>query len=192
MIDQKKKFYVTTPIYYVTAKPHLGSLYSTLLADVAARWHKLRGYDTFFLTGTDEHGQKVAEAAAKASKEPQEFVDSFIDNYKDMWHKYEIEYNDFIRTTDKSHVKAVQEWLKRLIDSGDIYKSYYTGYYCTPCETFVTDKDASLQASGAEEPVCTSCSRITVAVSEESYFFKLSAYQKIQILLHHVNDLTKY
>ncbi|MBA3954294.1 methionine--tRNA ligase [Candidatus Dependentiae bacterium] len=176
MIDSKKKFYVTTPIYYVTAKPHLGSLYSTLLADVAARWHKLRGYNTFFLTGTDEHGQKVAEAAAKAGKQPQEFVDSFIDNYKDMWHKYEIEYNEFIRTTDTAHVKAVQEWLKRLQESGAIYKSYYTGYYCTPCETFVTEKDASLQEN-EQEPVCPSCSRATAAVSEESYFFKLSEYQ---------------
>ena len=176
MIDSKKKFYVTTPIYYVTAKPHLGSLYSTLLADVAARWHKLCGYDTFFLTGTDEHGQKVAEAAAKAQKEPQAFVDSFIDNYKDMWHKYEIDYNAFIRTTDRSHVTAVQEWLRKLQKSGAIYKAYYTGFYCTPCETYVTDKDGSQQA-GQEAPSCPSCNRATAAVSEESYFFKLSKYQ---------------
>src|ERR1700681_4785923 len=106
-----KKFYVTTPIYYVTAKPHLGSLYSTLLADVAARWHKLRGYKTFFLTGTDEHGQKIAEAAQKVNKNPKDFVDSFIDTYKDIWNKYGIEYDHFIRTTDESHVKAVQQWI---------------------------------------------------------------------------------
>ncbi len=167
----KNKFYVTTPIYYVTAKPHLGSLYSTLLADVAARWHKLRGIKTFFLTGTDEHGQKIAQAAAHAGKEPQEFVDGFIDAYKDMWHKYEIEYTQFIRTTDPGHVKAVQGWIRKLIDTGDIYKDYYTGYYCTPCETYVTGKE------GETEPPCDSCGRPTQQISEESYFFKLSAYE---------------
>jgi methionyl-tRNA synthetase len=172
MINQKNKFYVTTPIYYVTAKPHLGSLYSTVLADVAARWYKLRGYNTFFLTGTDEHGQKVAEAACAAGKEPQAFVDSFIDAFKSTWHKYEIEYDYFIRTTDQFHVKAVQEWIKRLQQKGDIYKAFYTGYYCTPCETFVTDKDTAEIC-----PACPSCNRATVEIQEESYFFKLSAYQ---------------
>lgn len=165
----KEKFYVTTPIYYVTAKPHVGSLYSTLLADVASRWHKLKGIRTFFLTGTDEHGQKIAQAAAHAGKSPQEFVDGFIDAYKDMWHKYEIEYTHFIRTTDPGHVKAVQHWIRSLIKTGDIYKDYYTGYYCTPCETYVT--------GDGEEPVCDSCGRPTQKISEESYFFRLSAYQ---------------
>jgi len=165
----KNKFYVTTPIYYVTAKPHLGSLYSTLLADVAARWHKLQAIPTFFLTGTDEYGQKVAQAAAHAGKPPQEFVDGFIGAYKDMWHKYEIEYNHFVRTTDPGHVKAVQQWIKKLLATGDIYKGHYTGYYCTPCETYVTGSD--------DEVLCDSCGRPTQKISEESYFFKLSAYQ---------------
>ncbi len=168
-----KKFYVTTPIYYVTAKPHLGSLYSTLLADVAARWHKLRGDKTFFLTGTDEHGGKIAQAAKKVGKVPKEFVDSFIDAYKDMWHKYDIRYDHFIRTTDESHVKAVQQWLRKLQQTGDIYKSHYTGYYCTPCETYVTG-DYSKED---EAPRCLSCDRVTVYIAEESYFFRLSAYQ---------------
>lgn len=169
---RKSKFYVTTPIYYVTAKPHLGSLYSTLLADVAARWHKLMGEDTFFLTGTDEHGQKIAQAAAHANLSPEIFVEGFIDPYKKVWQEYGIDYNYFIRTSQKSHVKAVQEWIKRLKKSGDIYKAYYTGWYCTPCETFVTDR-----TDLAEAPVCTSCNRATQSISEESYFFKLSAYQ---------------
>lgn len=176
MIDRKTKFYVTTPIYYVTAKPHLGSLYSTILADVAAKWFKLRGAKTFFLTGTDEHGQKVAEAAQKAGLQPKQFVDSFIDAYKSMWAKYYIDYSHFIRTTDTTHVKAVQEWIERLKQSGDIYKAFYKGWYCTPCETFVTEKDQTAQdASGL--PLCPSCSRNTQYVEEESYFFRLSAYQ---------------
>lgn len=176
-IMTNKKFYVTTPIYYVTAKPHLGSLYSTLLADVAARWYKLKNYKTFFLTGTDEHGQKVAQAALKANKSPKDFVDSFIDAYKQTWHNYEIDYDYFIRTTDENHVKAVQKWIKDLINKGDIYKSFYSGFYCTPCETYITEKDEIISANEGEIPNCPSCGRPTIFVSEESYFFKLSKYQ---------------
>ncbi|MEX0939828.1 MAG: methionine--tRNA ligase [Candidatus Babeliales bacterium] len=169
---EKNKFYITTPIYYGTAKPHLGSLYSTLLADVFTRWHKLQHKKTFFLTGTDEHGQKVAQAAEKAGKDPKKFVDSFIPAYKTTWHHYELEYNKFIRTTDPEHIKAVQYWIKKLLEKGDIYKSMYSGWYCTPCETFVTD-----EAESNEAPLCSSCNRQTNRVSEESYFFRLSAYQ---------------
>lgn len=165
-----KKFYVTTPIYYVTAKPHLGSLYSTLLADVAARWAKLQGTQTFFMTGSDEHGQKIAEAAQSAGKSPQDFVDGLVGAYKDMWHKYSIAYDYFARTTDEHHIKAVQQLIRTLQSTGDIYKSFYTGYYCTPCETFVTEKESD------GEPLCTSCGRGTAPISEESYFFRLSAY----------------
>lgn len=169
-----KKFYVTTPIYYVTAVPHLGSLYSTLLADVAARYHKIMGKKVFFLTGTDEHGQKIAQAADKANKAPKEFVDGFINSYKNMWQRYNIDYSRFIRTTDHDHVAGVQQWLQRLIDQGDIYKDFYKGFYCTPCETFVTEKD---QTQDQEKVLCPSCQRSTIEVSEECYFFKLSAYQ---------------
>lgn len=171
---KKNTFYVTTPIYYVTAAPHLGSLYSTLLADVAARYHKIMGKEVFFLTGTDEHGQKVAEAAAKAGKNPQEFVDGFISSYVDTWKLYNIEYDKFIRTTDKEHVKAVQHWIERLMEQGDIYKSEYVGWYCTPCETYVTDKDIT---PDAVEVACPSCLRPTGKLAEESYFFRLSKYQ---------------
>lgn len=166
----KNKFYVTTPIYYATAAPHLGSLYSTLLADVAARWNKLNGKDVFFLTGTDEHGQKIEAAAKNVGKQPKEFVDSFIAAYENAWKEYQIDYTKFMRTTDQYHIKAVQKWISKLIEKGDIYKGRYEGMYCTPCETFVTET----KQDGAE---CPSCARACVLVSEESYFFKLSAYQ---------------
>jgi methionyl-tRNA synthetase len=167
-------FYITTPIYYVTAKPHIGSLYSTLIADVLARWNKLQGKEVFFLTGTDEHGQKIAHAAEIAHKTPKEFVDSFIPAYKDTWQKYEIDYTYFIRTTDENHVEGVQKFITDLLQKGDIYKSQYEGWYCTPCETFVTEKDgATLDVM----PYCPSCGRDTSRIAEETYFFKLSAYQ---------------
>lgn len=171
---QKNKFYVTTPIYYVNAAPHLGSLYSTLLADVAARYHKLMSQNVFFLTGTDEHGQKIFEAAKKVGKNSKEFVDQFIPAYKKMWELYEIEYTKFIRTTDAYHVQAVQSWILKLIEQGDIYKGVYTGWYCTPCERFVTEKD---QLQDAKEITCPVCLRPCNEISEECYFFRLSAYQ---------------
>ncbi|MCX5923449.1 MAG: methionine--tRNA ligase [Candidatus Dependentiae bacterium] len=178
----KNKFYVTTPIYYVTAAPHLGSLYSTLLADVAARYHSMMGKNVFFLVGTDEHGQKIAEAAKKVNKHPQDFVDGFVDSYSSMWKLYNIDYSKFIRTTDKYHQEAVQTWISRLIAQKDIYKDTYTGWYCTPCETFVTQKDQSEddKANSKEanaEISCPSCLRPTNEISEECYFFRLSAYQ---------------
>lgn len=178
-MSHDKKFYVTTPIYYVTARPHLGTLYSTLLADVIARWQKLQGKRVFFLTGTDEHGQKIAQAAEKNNKKPKEFVDSLIGAYKDTWKEYEIEYDYFIRTTDSAHIKAVQTWLEEMIKRGEIYKSFYQGWYCTHCETFVTEKDTQKDTQAQEQVVlCLTCSRPTHIVSEESYFFRLSFYQE--------------
>lgn len=174
---KKNTCYVTTPIYYVTAKPHLGSLYSTLIADVIARWYKLQGYETFMLTGTDEHGQKIAQAAAAAHKEPKAFVDSFIHDYKDVWHKFHIDYSYFIRTTDHDHVQAVQHWLQRLIAQGDIYKAYYEGWYCVPCETFINDHEIEEQRNAGHNPHCISCKRPINQIKEETYFFRLSAYQ---------------
>lgn len=176
MTKEKDTFYVTTPIYYVTAKPHLGSLYSTLLADVVSRWNKLYGREVFFLTGTDEHGQKIAQAAAQAGKQPKEFVDSFVPSFKEAWDTYGIDYNYFIRTTDAVHIAAAQEFIKKLIVRGDIYKAAYEGWYCTPCETFVTEKEDE-QSQEDQGPACPSCKRQTVIISEETYFFRLSAYQ---------------
>ena len=169
----KNTFYVTTPIYYGTAKPHLGSLYSTLIADVMARWHKLLGKKTYFLTGTDEHGQKIAQAAEKAGMFPQQFVDSFIEPYKICWKTYEIDYSQFIRTTDPVHKKGVQTLIAHLIKKGDIYKSQYEGWYCIPDEAFVTH-----DLTETEAPLCPTCGRTTSKVQEQTYFFKLSAYQK--------------
>jgi len=171
-MQQKNSFYVTTPIYYVTAKPHLGSLYSTVIADVLARYNAQRNKEVFFLTGTDEHGQKIAEAAASAGKEPAVFVESFIPKYKEIWKLYNIDYTFFMRTTFDFHKKAVQQLLLQLLGQGDIYKSVYEGWYCVSCETFVAQKSES------QEPVlCPTCQRTTKLLSEESYFFKLSAYQ---------------
>ena len=171
-MKSEKNFYVTTPIYYVTAKPHLGHLYSTVIADVLARWNQLKNNRTFFLTGTDEFGQKIAQAAEKAGKKPQEFVDGFIDAYKNVWKEYEIKYDIFMRTTNDFHIKAVQEWITALMKKGDIYKSFYKGWYCTHDETFVTEFEQTDVA-----PNCPACGRETHWVSEEAYFFKLSAYQ---------------
>ena len=174
--NTRSTFYVTTPIYYVTAKPHLGSLHSTLMADVLARWHALRGQKVFFLTGTDEHGQKIAQAAEVAGKQPKEFVDGFIKSYEDTWHAYNIQYTKFIRTTDTYHTQAVQRWIEQLKATGDIYKSFYRGWYCTPDETFVTLKDMHTEKEHTA-PACPSCGRQTIWVEEETYNFKLSAYQ---------------
>lgn len=170
----EKKFYVTTPIYYATAKPHLGTLYSTVIADILARWNIIQNVPTYFLTGTDEFGQKVAQAAHKANMAPQAFVDQFIPAYKNLWQKYDIDYSYFMRTTAPFHQAAVQQWITDLLAKGDIYKGSYSGWYCTPCETFLTDKDYE---KDTQEPLCHTCDRPTQMVSEECYFFKLSAYQ---------------
>jgi methionyl-tRNA synthetase len=173
-MKKKNNFYVTTPIYYVTAKPHLGSLYSTLLADTIARWNKLQGKNVFFLTGTDEHGQKIAQAAEQAKKSPKDFVDSFVPDFKKAWDLYDIKYDKFMRTTDDYHIKGAQYLVTVLVDKGYIYKSVYRGWYCTPCETFVTEiTDENEHGKG---PQCPSCGRDTHIVSEETYFFKLSAF----------------
>ena len=166
------KFYVTTPIYYVTAGPHIGSLYTTVIADSAARYNKLLGNNVFFLTGTDEHGQKVAQAAEQAGMEPKAFVDAVSDAYKRMWSLYDLEYTDFIRTTDERHKKGVYKWIETAEKKGDIYKARYEGWYCVPDETFVTE-----QAVDGKAPFCPTCGRETISVSEENYFFRLSAYQ---------------
>lgn len=170
---QKNKFYVTTPIYYVNSKPHLGTLYSTLLADVFARFNKLEGKEVFFLTGTDEHGQKIAQKAAEKNTDPQTFADSIIPEFKTVWKKYELAYDKFIRTTDAEHIIAVQSWIEQLLAQGDIYKSSYKGLYCIPCETFITNK----QFESEVNKLCPTCGRDIEEIVEENYFFRLSAYQ---------------
>lgn len=176
MALSKNKFYVTTPIYYVNARPHLGTLYTTVLADVAARWNRIQGRETFFLTGTDEHGQKVAEAAAQAGLDPKSFVDGLVPAFRDLFKRYDCSFDYFIRTTDDFHVKAVQGWLLMLLEKGDIYKAAYEGWYCQSQEAFLTDKDLTFVQDG-QPPIATASGKPAKWVSEECYFFRLSAYQ---------------
>jgi methionyl-tRNA synthetase len=172
-----KNFYVTTPIYYVNGDPHVGSAYTTIAADVLARYKKTMGYDVYFLTGSDEHGQKVQEKALEMGFTPQEWTDKMSVRFKEMWTKLNIENNDFIRTTEDRHHKAVQKIVQKVYDNGDIYKGSYEGKYCISCETFVPEN----QIVG--ENGCPDCGKELTVVKEESYFFKMSKYQD-QLLKH--------
>ena len=164
-----EKFYLTTPIYYVNARPHIGTTYTTVVADVIARRKRALGVDTFFLTGTDEHGQKIERSAEKAGCSPQEFTDRVSKQFKDLWDRMGLTYDDFIRTTEPRHTKAVQKLFGLLKDRGFIYKDTYTGQYCVSDEAFVD------VPPGAP---CPDCGRITETVSEENYFFKLSTFER--------------
>lgn len=168
---EKKKFYITTPIYYPSANFHIGHCYTTIIADAIARYKRLSGYDVFFQTGTDEHGQKIEKKAEENGVTPKEYIDPIIDNAKDLWNKLGISYDYFIRTTDEDHCKRVQEIFKKMYDKGDIYKGEYKGLYCTPCESFWTESQLD------ENGNCPDCHREVHEVSEEAYFFKLSKYQ---------------
>jgi len=166
----EKKFYITTPIYYPSANFHIGHCYTSIICDSIARYKRLDGYDTYFLTGSDEHGQKIEKKAAEAGVTPKEYVDKIVENSKDLWSRLGIEYNRFIRTTDEDHVKVVQHIFKKLYDQGDIYKGEYRGLYCTPCESFWTETQLI-------DGKCPDCGREVHEVSEEAYFLKLSKYQ---------------
>ena len=169
---KKGTYYVTTPIYYPSAKLHIGHTYTTVAADVLARFKRFTGYDVQFLTGTDEHGEKIQEAAEKKGLAPKVYVDGIVEEIKKIWERMDISYDIFIRTTDEMHEKAVQKIFERLYEQGDIYKSEYEGWYCTPCESFWTEtqlKDGNL---------CPDCNRPAHLAKEEAYFFKLSKYQE--------------
>jgi len=163
-------FYITTPIYYVNDKPHIGHAYTTVLADVLARCQRMFGRDTWFLTGTDEHGQKVQEAAAKLGVEPQAHADNTMVRFQEAWEQLEIQNDDFIRTTEPRHKEIVQEILQDLYDRGEIYRDEYNGWYCVPCERFFTEKDLV-------DGNCPECGRPVERVREANYFFKMSQYQ---------------
>jgi len=163
-------FYVTTPIYYVNDVPHIGHAYTTIAADVLARFHRLRGYDVFFLTGLDEHGQKVQQAAAKAGSDPQTHCDRLMPKFKNLWAQLNISQDGFIRTTDSQHQTVVQRCLQTLFDKGLIYQAEYTGWYCTFDERFWTEKDV-------EQGLCPDCRRPVEQVSERNYFFRMSQFQ---------------
>ncbi|WP_053954863.1 methionine--tRNA ligase [Inediibacterium massiliense] len=166
----KKTFYITTPIYYPSSNLHIGHTYSTVAADAMARFKRITGYDVKFLTGTDEHGQKLQKAAQEKGMEPKEYIDTIVDGIKKLWETMEISYDFFIRTTDDFHKRRVQEIFKKLYEKGDIYKGEYEGLYCTPCESFWTETQAV-------DGKCPDCGRPVEKTKEEAYFFKLSKYQ---------------
>lgn len=165
-----KKYYVSTPIYYPSGKFHVGHCYCTVVADTIARYKRLRGYDVFFITGTDEHGQKIEKKAKETSLTPKQYVDEIVVDTKDLWSKLGITYDRYIRTTDQDHVECVQKIFQKLYEQGDIYLGTYEGKYCTPCEAFWTE-------SQLVDGKCPDCGREVELVKEESYFFRLSAYQ---------------
>ncbi len=166
----KPKFYITTPIYYPSGNMHIGHTYTTVAADTMTRFKKMTGYDAYFLTGTDEHGQKIELKAKEAGVTPKQFVDKIIAETKDLWKLMNIEYDDFIRTTDERHEKVVQKIFRKFYEQGDIYKSEYEGMYCTPCESFWTP-------SQLKDGCCPDCGRPCEKTREESYFFRMSKYQ---------------
>jgi methionyl-tRNA synthetase len=175
----RERFYVTTPIYYPSDRLHIGHAYTTTVADSLARWHRFAGRDVYFVTGSDEHGQKIQRAALAKGVTPQAYVDEIVASFKHLWEKMNIRYDDFVRTTDDRHHRAVQAVFQKIYDQGDIYKSAYEGWYCTPCETFWVE-------SRLEEGHCPDCKRPVELVKEESYFFRLSKYA--ERLLKHIEE----
>jgi len=177
----KGTFYVTTPIYYVNDVPHIGHAYTTIIADALARFHKLAGRDVFFLTGTDEHGQKIERAAAEKGLTPKALADSVVGRAQDLWKALNISHDFFIRTTMDFHEKGVQKLFLKLLEQGDIYKGEYKGWYCVSDENFLAD-DVPLEADGCKS--CPDCGKKASVVSEETYFFRLSAYQDRLLALY--------
>jgi len=172
-----KTFYVTTPIYYVNDLPHIGHVYTTVAADILARYKRLTGYDVFFLTGTDEHGQKVEKSADALGEKPIELADRVVKRFQELWIKFTISNDDFIRTTEERHKKVVQTLFKQAQENGDIYLDNYEDWYCTPCETFWTQNQL-------DDGMCPDCGREVDKLKEESYFFRMSNYQ--DKLLNHI------
>lgn len=175
---EKQKYYITTAIAYTSGKPHIGNTYEIVLADAIARFKRMQGYDVFFQTGTDEHGQKIEEKAEEAGVTPKEFVDKVAGEIRRIWDLMNTSYDKFIRTTDEDHEKQVQKIFKKLYDQGDIYKGYYEGMYCTPCESFFTE-------SQLVDGKCPDCGREVKPAREEAYFFKMSKYA--DRLIEHIN-----
>ena len=168
-MSDKKTYYLTTPIYYPSGNLHIGHAYTTVAGDAMARYKRMRGFDVMYLTGTDEHGQKIQRKAEEEGITPQEYVDGIVAGIKDLWKMLDISYDDFIRTTEKRHKDVVEKIFKQLLDQGDIYLDQYEGWYCTPCESFFTERQV-------ENGNCPDCGRPVEKVKEESYFFKMSKY----------------
>jgi methionyl-tRNA synthetase len=169
MEEKLKTFYITTPIYYPSGNLHIGHAYTTVAGDAMARYKRLRGFDVMYLTGTDEHGQKIQRNAAEMGKSPQQYVDEIVSGIQELWKKLDISYDDFIRTTEDRHKNIVEKIFARLIEQDDIYLDHYEGWYCTPCESYYTDRQLV-------EGNCPDCNRSVEKVKEESYFFRMSNY----------------
>ena len=169
-MTDKGTYYISTPIYYPSSNLHVGHTYCTVMADAMARFKRLQGYDVMFLTGTDEHGQKIQLLAEEKGVTPQQYVDEVVAGIKDLWKTMEISYDDFIRTTEDRHVKRVQKLFMKMYEKGDIYKGEYEGWYCTPCESFWTENQLG------EDNTCPDCGRPVTKAKEEAYFFKISKY----------------
>ncbi len=182
MSQSCKKAYITTPIYYVNDIPHIGHAYTTIIADTLARYSRMAGLETFFLTGTDEHGQKIEEAAKKRGKSPKEYADEISGRFKALWDEFGISYDRFIRTTDADHKLGVQAAFKKMYDKGDIYKDVYRGHYCISCEAFFTETQL------VDGEFCPECGKPTQIVEEESYFFRLSKYQEPLLKWYRENE----
>ncbi len=179
MTEEQKRFYITTPIYYPSANLHIGHAYCTVMADTMTRYKRMQGYETYFLTGSDEHGQKIERVAKAQGVTPIEYTDKIVATFQDLWKRLLISNDDFIRTTQPRHMEVVQQIFKTIYEKGDIYKSEYEGHYCTPCETFFTERQLV-------DGNCPDCGRPTELIKEESYFFKMSKYQ--DRLLQYIED----
>ena len=171
-----KKFYITTPIYYVNAEPHIGSSYTTIMGDIIARYKRMMGYDVFYLTGTDEHGQKIEQAARQKGIEPKQLCDELAGKFKQLWKDLGITNDYFVRTTDESHVRTVQYFVSKMLENGDLYKGTYEGWYCVPCETYWNEDELEMGEHGHK--ICPTCKREVQLIKEENYFFKLSKYNE--------------
>src|SRR5574344_313214 len=169
--EKKEKYYLTTAIAYTSKKPHIGNTYEAIFADAIARYKRMQGFDVYFLTGTDEHGQKIQELAEAEKISPKAYVDNVAGEIKDIWNQMNISYSKFIRTTDDYHEEAVKKIFKKLYDQGDIYLGKYEGMYCTPCEALFTE-------SQLVDGKCPDCGREVRKASEEAYFFRLDKYAK--------------
>ena len=178
--NEKTPFYITTAIAYASRKPHIGNTYEAIATDAIARYKRMRGYDVRFMTGTDEHGQKIEECAKEKGVSPQAYVDEVSGEIKKIWDLMNVSYDRFIRTTEPEHERVVQHIFKKLYDKGDIYKNNYEGWYCVPCESFYTETQVG------EEHICPDCGRPVTKTKEEAYFFRMSAYQ--DRLLQYIED----
>lgn len=182
MQESCKNVYITTPIYYVNDVAHIGHAYTTIIADMLARYSRLMGHNTYFLTGTDEHGQKISQSAEDKGKTAKEYADEISGKFRTLWDDFDITYDKFIRTTDEEHKTGVQKAFETMYEKGDIYKGEYEGFYCVPCETFFTEKQL------VDEQFCPECGRATNIVKEESYFFKLSKYEEKLLKWYEENE----